>query len=101
MLCQDLILRPAVLCRLKDIHELLTGKCIKSHIVKDIGTAIEVTCIIMQCMCPVSKCGKCGCSTLCRMFLRVCLIWIFSRSEVTESHSCQYFKLCICRTGSH
>ena len=47
MMCQNLIFCPSILCRLQDIHKLLTGKCIKSHVIKYIGTAVEISCVIM------------------------------------------------------
>ena len=52
---QNIVLRPAVLRLLQDIHELLAGKAVKAHVIKYPGTAVEVSAIVVERMCPVAK----------------------------------------------
>ena len=53
---ENIICRPAsvwsVLC---DIHELLACKCIKAHLRKCIGTAVEITTVVVHYMCCISN----------------------------------------------
>ena len=101
VLDQYVILRPAVLCQLQDIHKFLTCVAVESDIIKNCCTAVEITTIIMQGMCPVTKRSQSTCRTFTDAMLQYRLIWILSGSEVAKIHTGQHFKLRIGSSGSH
>ena len=101
VLCQHIILCPAILCILQNVHKFLAGITVKSHVVKYICTTVEITTIIMKGVCAIPKLLQGSSNTLCLLLLHNGLIWIFSRSKITKIHPCQDFELRICSTGSN
>ena len=100
VLCQHIILCPAILCILQNVHKFLAGITVKSHVVKYICTTVEITTIIMKGVCAIPKLLQGSSNTLCLLLLHNGLIWIFSRSKITKIHPRQNLKLRICSTGT-
>ena len=98
---KNIILRPSILCCLKNIHKLFTCKAVKTNIVKYLRTAVEITTVVVNRMGSVTECRKCSCCTFTYLILKLCLIRILARSEITQVHTCQHFKFCIGCSGSY
>ena len=85
---KNIILRPSILCCL-------------AHLRKCIGTAVEITTVVVNRMGSVTECRKCSCCTFTYLILKLCLIRILARSEITQVHTCQHFKFCIGCSGPY
>ena len=74
---------------------------VESHLVEDLGAAVEVSTVIVQRLCAVSQRFERTRCTLHLIEFCICLIRIFARSEETHTHACKDFKLRIRCSGSH
>ena len=74
---QDIVLGPAILRQLKDVHKLLAGKAVKSHVVEHPRPAVEVPAVVVKGVGSVTK-GLQGCGrALAGRFLQDRFIGIF------------------------
>ena len=53
---QNLVLCPSIWRKLKNVHKFFTCKTVKSHMIIDFCTTVEVTSVIVQSMSTVSQC---------------------------------------------
>ena len=98
---QDIVLGPAILRQLKDVHKLLAGKAVKSHVVEHPRPAVEVPAVVVKSVGSVTK-GLQGCGrALTGRFLQDRFIGIFPRAEVPQVHPGKHLELCIGCSGSH
>ena len=77
----DIIRENAFRGRLKNVHKLLAGVMIKSHIVEHLCTAVEIPPVVVKSLSPVPERFKGACRAFQRIELGICLVRIFSRSE--------------------
>ena len=94
------IRRPSLRSCLKDIHKLLAGVMIKSHLVKHLCAAVEITAVVVKRLRSISKGFKRCRGAFHLIELRICLIRILARSEETHAHTGEHLELRIRRTRS-
>ena len=98
---EDVVRRPAFRRGLQDVHEFLACVMIKSHVVEHFGTAVEITAVVVERLCPVPEILQRRSRALHRIELGICLVRILTRSEETHAHAGQHFILRIGRAGAH
>ena len=74
---------------------------VESHVVVYFCTAVEITTVVVKCLCAITKRSQCTCRTLKRCRLHISLVRILSRSKETHIHSGKYLELCIRCTCSY
>ena len=101
MLHQNVVLRPIIRRRLKDVHKLFARKTVKSCIIINPGTAVKIPSVVVDRVGTVSQSRKCGRRTFADLAFELGLIWILSRPKIAHIHSCQHFKFRICCSRPH
>ena len=95
---QDIVRSPSLGRSLENIHKLFARIMVKPHVVEPLGAAVEVTAVIVQRLCTISKLTQRGSCAFQYFGLCVCFIGIFPRAEETHAHPRQHLKLCIRRS---
>ena len=97
---QHVVGRPSFRRHPQDVHKLFACIMIESHMVEYLCTAVKITAVVVQRLRPISKGDKRRRRALDHFRLSIRLVRIFTRTEESHAHACQYFKLGIRGSGS-